>query len=159
MSTSIQPPNKTTGHCQSGREMVDAVVTGIKGDKVTVSIEAPKQKSCSQCQSQGGCQSLSLYQLIYAKRPLTINNRDYRLGEQLQISFPNTLIRLSIYWLLGMPLLGFIVGVIIGWQDRELIGFFVGIGLAFLGFLWGKRQMQKKVHQSLIITSKNKQGK
>ncbi len=99
-----------------------------------------------------GCQSLSVYQLIFAKRPLKIDNKNYYVGQQLQAVFPNYLLQQSLYLLLGLPLLGFIVGAIIGSFTHELIGFGLGIVMATSAYFLAKKQAKNLFSRHFQLT-------
>lgn len=134
---------------------VKATVTAVQPQTATIRLSAEQEKSCAQCQGKGGCRSLSLYQLIFAHKPLTIANVGYRQGQQLRLSFPNKLMSNSIFWLLGLPLLGFIVGVLIGQLHHELTAFGMGLLLTFGGYFIGNKHIKRQLQQELIISKVN----
>ncbi len=136
------------------KQAVQAIVVKLDTITATVQIDNPGNKHCIHCQRQGGCQSLSIYQLFFAKRPLTISNQGYTIGQQLVIDFPEDIIQKTVYYLLGLPLLGFLLGIFLGQLQHELIAFVLGVLFAGIGLLLGRKQVNKQLHQ-LHITTQN----
>lgn len=132
---------------------VNARVMQVQQHTATVALSATAKKNCTHCQGKGGCQSLSLYQLLFAQKPLTIRNDNYHTGQSLDIQFPNSLIQSSVLWLLGLPLAGFVIGVVLGGIYHELAGFSAGVGLAFLGYYLGKKHVSSRLSRYLTIQS------
>lgn len=116
-------------------------------------MDSPKTNHCPQCQSRGGCQSLSIYQLLFAKRPLKINNKNYHIGQKLQASFPNDLLQKTLYRLLGFPLLSFIIGVIVGSFQHELLGFCLGVAGAIIAYFFARKQTQSLFNRHFKLTT------
>lgn len=137
-------------NCQN-QEIIDAHVVAINGQHATISVSATPQKSCAHCQNKGGCQSLSLYQLVFAKHPIDIDNDQYHVGQPLQLRFPKELISQSIMALLGLPLLAFIIGVLGGYFIHELIAFAIGIVLATGVLMLSRRWLLKYFSKNLVI--------
>ncbi len=133
------------------KQNVSATVINIVGRQARIRLHTPQQQSCQHCQTQGGCRSLSLYQLLFANRPIHIDNQDYHIGQQLQLQFPDSLILQTVGLLLGLPLLGFIVGVVIATPIHELAGFVLGIACASVGIWLGKRYLHKNLSRQLLI--------
>ncbi len=133
-------------------QTVSAIITDIATDKAAIRLDTPEQKSCHHCQTQGGCRSVSLYQLLFANRPIYIDNKNYRIGQQLTLQFPDNLILQTVGLLLGLPLLAFVIGVLIATPIHELAGFGLGIALAAIGIGIGKKYLHKKLSTLLITT-------
>lgn len=138
--------------CQK-TQTITGLVTAVTGNHADITLQAPQQQSCKQCQNQGGCQSFSLSHLLFAKRPIVIENRHYQLGQQLRLDFPNHMILQSVAYLLGLPLLGFIGGVMMASAYHELAGFTLGLCLATLGVFYGRKVTRQSVIKKLIIIS------
>lgn len=130
---------------------VIATVSAIDAQQASIQLTAEQQKSCANCQGKGGCQSLSLYQLFFAQNPLHIANRQYHVGQRLRVIFPDRLISHSVYWLLGLPLLGFISGVLLGYLHHELTAFFSGLFLAVAAYFGGKTHVNRLLQKQLLI--------
>lgn len=140
--------------CQNSQKLqVNATVTAIHAHTATITLSAEQEKHCAQCQGGGGCRSLSLYQLIFSHKPLNITNNDYRQGQQLSLIFPDKLMINSIFWLLGLPLLGFIIGILIGQLHHEITAFAMGLLLTLGGHLVGKNLITKQLQQQLVINN------
>lgn len=136
--------------CQKTQTVI-GLVTAIADNHADITLQAPQQQSCKQCQNQGGCQSFSLYHLLFAKRPIVIENRHYQLGQQLRLTFPNHMILQSVAYLLGLPLLGFVGGVMVAVTYHELAGFALGLCLATFGGGYGRKVTRQSVIKKLII--------
>lgn len=134
------------------QEHFSAEVTAIRGQEAIISLKAPLANNCQQCQQRGGCQSLSIYQWFFASQLPTLPNRQYHLGQQLSLTFPSALLQRSIAALLGIPLLGFLLGAVSSLLIGELLGFFLGITLASLGFYDAKRRVTRHFYQTLGIS-------
>ncbi len=134
-------------------QTVNATITDIVNDKATIRLDTPEQKSCQHCQTQGGCRSVSLYQLLFANRPIYIDNKDYSIGQQLTLQFPDNLILNTVGLLLGLPLIAFVIGVVIATPIHELAGFALGISLATIGIGLGKKFLHQKLSQQLLIVT------
>ncbi len=132
-------------------QTVSATITDVATDKATIRLDTPEQKSCHHCQTQGGCRSVSLYQLLFANRPIYIDNDDYRIGQQLILQFPDNLILNAVGLLLGLPLLAFVIGVGIATPIHELAGFGLGITLTVIGIGVGKKYLHRKLSKQLLI--------
>lgn len=153
-------PDNITPRCtQSHRQTVIGTVIQTNADTASIELSSPQRANCVQCQNKGGCQSLSLYQLIFAKRPLLIANQNYKPQQQLTIHFPDKLLNTAVYYLLGLPLAGFFIGIIGGWLLQtvfsvalgEVTGFFSGIVLAVWGYKKSKHLIQNKIKKQLHI--------
>ncbi len=132
-------------------QKVDAVVTDITSGKAIIQVESPKQQSCQHCQTQGGCRSVSIYQLLFANLPIYIDNNNYHIGEQLELQFSNNLIMQAIWLLLGLPLIAFIIGVFIANPVHELLGFLLGIILTVVTVYFSKNYLVKNISQKISI--------
>ncbi len=102
----------------------------------------PTSTSCDSCQQRGGCQSLSLYQWFFAQNTLVIaqpQNSPYQCGEKLSLSFPASLLQRIVMWLLGLPFLGFLLGISASEIVGELAGFTLGAVLAGVTFYGVRR--------------------
>lgn len=133
------------------KQTIEATITEVAEQQASVRLHTPQQQSCHHCQTQGGCRSLSLYQLLFANQPIYIQNQSYHVGQTIQLQFPDRLILQAVGWLLGLPLAGFILGVLIATPIHELAGFALGIILAVVGIGFGKRVLGKKLGRQLLI--------
>ncbi len=134
------------------RQALQATVVKLDTAKATLQIDTPSAKSCVHCQHGGGCQSLSIYQLLFAKRPITIKDQGYAVGQRLIIDFPEDIIQKTVCYLLGLPLLGFILGIFLGQLRHEVLAFALGALFAGIGLLLGRKQVRKQLQQ-LHITA------
>ncbi len=143
-------------NCNSNNEKSTVIlsVTEISQNNqyAQVTVATPAKNNCQTCASGNGCQSFSIYQLIFANRPLKINNQNYHQGQQLSATFPNRLLQQTLYFLLGLPLLGFILGAIIGSFTHELLGFALGLSLAIITYFFTKKQTKKLISKHLQLT-------
>lgn len=138
-------------NCKLPSQTAVAVVTDIHDKAAVLQISDQQRQSCAQCHNKGGCQSLSLYQLLFAKRPITIMDKGYRVGQRLRIHFPKNLILHTLVLLLGLPLMGFIVGVLLAGQSHELLGFSLGVGIAWGIMVGGSRMIRRRVYRHVCI--------
>ncbi len=134
------------------RQAIQATIVNLDTATATLQIDTPDNNSCIHCQHQGGCQSLSIYQLLFSKHPITIENQGYAIGQQLIIDFPEDIIQKTVCYLLGLPLLGFIFGIVLGQLWHELLAFTLGALFAGIGLLLGRKQVRKQLHR-LHITA------
>lgn len=141
-----------TMSCPSQRLTVQAEVTQTFPHIVHAAISTTAKKNCQQCQNKGGCQSLSIYQLFFANRPMILPNKGYHQGQQLTIDFPATLIQQSIGLLLGLPLTGFIIGVLLGGSQHELTGFGIGIVLGLAAYFMSQRLTRRRLLHKVIVS-------
>lgn len=138
--------------CQQQPLTAQATVTEITQHGATIAISSREKKSCQQCENKSGCQSVSIYHLLFSKRPISITNNQYHIGQKLTIKFPNSLILKSVGLLLGLPLTGFILGAVLGGMHHEITGFIVGIIAALLAYRVGQQLLQKQLVPNIIIT-------
>ncbi len=117
------------------RQAIQATIVNLDTATATLQIDTPDNNSCIHCQHQGGCQSLSIYQLLFSKHPITIENQGYAIGQQLIIDFPEDIIQKTVCYLLGLPL-----------------AFALGALFASIGLLLGRKQVRKQLHR-LHITA------
>lgn len=142
---------ETMQNCTQLSQTAVAVVTGITDKTAVIQINDRQRQSCAQCHNKGGCQSLSLYHLLFAKRPISITNQDYRIGQKVSIRFPKSLILQALGWLLGLPLAGFILGVLLAGKSHELMGFVLGVGIALVTMLGGSYIVRRRIRHSIAV--------
>lgn len=130
---------------------LQATVTTVQQEQAEIVLVPKQKKQCSHCQGQGGCQSFSLSHWLFTSKNLTLPNTGYRPGQKLSITFPSDLIQYSLNYLLGLPLLGFLGGILLGNLHHELTAFLLGSLLGLTGYAIGKQQVQRYLKHQLTV--------
>lgn len=133
---------------------LDANVIDCTEKQATIALSSREKASCQTCQQRGGCQSLSVYHWFFEKKHITLpqpDDKKYRRGEQLHVSFLETQLQRAVLVLLGTPLLGFIAGVSLAPFVGELSGFALGIGLATTAFYVVKKHLHQRLLKHITI--------
>ncbi len=128
-------------HCQPP---LQATVTAIDGQRAHITLNAASA-ACKRCTQRGGCQSLSVYQWFFADKPLTLANRGYHRGQHLSVAVSPAQLSQALRWLLGLPLAGFISGVLLSPAVGEISGFLLGVVLAAFAFIVAKQRVRKQL--------------
>lgn len=139
--------------CSSGQLTLKGTVTEVNKQIAHLSISPSEKKSCRQCHNKGGCQSLSLYQLFFANHPITVPNKHYAIGQSLIIHFPSAMIQQSVALLLGLPLVGFISGILMGAVHHELTGFAAGLVLGIAAYFMSRQLVKKRLLNKIQMTN------
>lgn len=94
------------------QEVVQVVGTGDDG----IWVEGVQQSACGSCSARSGCGQHTLSKLGRPVR-LWVNTKDrFTVGEQVTISLPSGSLALSALGIYGLPLVGLIIGAVLGFQ-------------------------------------------
>lgn len=108
-----------------------AQVVGIGNQGVWV--ESMQQSACGACQAKQGCGQHTMSRLGRPVKLWVETNEAFNVGEQVRLSLPQGALAASALAMYGLPLIGLLVGAILGNQfgsdAYSLMG--GGIGLVF----------------------------
>lgn len=120
-------------------------------------VESFQQSSCGGCQAKQGCGQHTLSQIGRPVRLWVETQERYELGETVTLSLPHGALAVSATVLYGAPLLGLVLGAVIGYQGgSDILSIVSGLGGLVIGF-WLARKISNKQkdhwHPSIIRSS------
>lgn len=138
---------------------VEVRIARIEGD--TAWVESNRASACGHCSSGAGC-GTRLFASVFGARPVQIavpNSLGIRAGELAVLGLPERLMVLGSLRLYLLPLLGLILGAILGdWLAARLPGFgelwsiLLGLlGLMLLPWVWAKARPDGLAQGAVLV--------
>jgi sigma-E factor negative regulatory protein RseC len=123
------------------QEIVQVVETGNNG----VWVEGIQQSACNSCSARAGCGQHSFSKLGKPVRLWVPTGDHFRVGEQVTIQLPSGSLAISALCLYGLPLIGLIIGAVIGYQGGSEPQSLLAGALGLVGGLLLARKLGQKM--------------
>lgn len=123
------------------QEVVQVVGTGDDG----IWVEGVQQSACGACSARAGCGQHTLSKMGKPVRLWVRTNDSFKVGDQVTIMLPSGSLAISALAMYGLPLLGLILGAVIGFQGGSEPQSLLAGGLGLILGLLAARQLGRKM--------------